>query len=185
MQHFLKLALIFFNIFMLCSCANLGPKTFSINEKTLQSKLASHISTPITLMKVIHIQLSNPTIQLNEQTNRLNAMIDTQFTSPWIAKPLAGKMHISGMLRYAADAQAVLLDDAMVENIEIVGLDSQHNASLSALAKHIGSELLSGIVLYQLKPEDLRFGNTDYIPQDFKIIGNNLQVTLTPNPSKH
>lgn len=176
--------LIFFYTFALSGCATTGPKTFSINEKTLQTKLAKHISTPITLMKVIHIQLSNPIIQLNEKTNRLNATLDTQFKSPWIAKTLNGKMHISGMLRYAADEQAVLLDDAIVDNIEIAGLDSQHNASLTALAKHIGGELLSGMVLYQLKPEDLRFGGTDYTPQDFKIIGNNLQVTLTPNPSQ-
>ena len=178
-----KSLLIFFYILICTGCASTGPKTFSISEQSLQSKLAQHIDKPITLMKVIHIQLSNPSVKLDEKTNRLNAFIDTQFKSPWLSKALNGKMHISGMLNYIESEQSVILDQAKVESIKINGLDEKHNEALSTLAQQIGGELLSNLPLYRVKPEDLRYGNTDYLPQSFKIIGNQLQVTLSPKPA--
>jgi Protein of unknown function (DUF1439) len=178
-----KSLLIFFYILACTGCASTGPKTFSISEQSLQSKLAQHIDKPITLMKVIHIQLSNPSVKLDEKTNRLNAMIDTQFKSPWLSKALNGKMHISGMLNYIESEQSVILDQAKVESIQINGLDEKHNEALSTLAQQIGGELLSKLPIYRVKPEDLRYGNTDYLPQSFKIIGNQLKVTLSPKPT--
>jgi hypothetical protein len=165
---------------LLSACAGIGPKTYSISEQVLQEKLAKHIARPITLMKMVNITLSNPVLKLDEQTNRISAVLDTSMRSPLIEKTLFGKMKITGKLEYAESEHAVMLAEPSIDSIDIDGVDSKHNAMVSNFAKALSSEILGGLPLYTLKPEELKTGNTEYLPQDFKIVGNQLKITLQP-----
>jgi hypothetical protein len=48
------------------------------------------------------------------------------------------------------------------------------------MAKTVGGEMLSGLTLYKVKPEDLTYGGTSYSPKDMVVTENGLQLTLTP-----
>jgi hypothetical protein len=48
------------------------------------------------------------------------------------------------------------------------------------MAKTVGGEMLNGLTLYTVKPEDLKVGGTQYSPKDMVVTDNGLQLTLTP-----
>ena len=72
---------------------------------------------------------------------------------------------------------AVVLDEPEIENINFDGTD---NDVFNAMAKTVGGEMLNGLTLYTVKPEDLKFGDTAYAPKDMVVTDSGLQLTLTP-----
>jgi hypothetical protein len=40
--------------------------------------------------------------------------------------------------------------------------------------------MLTGLTLYNVKPEDLKFGGTSYSPKEMVVTDNGLQLTLSP-----
>jgi len=178
--YFVTIAL----ISSLIGCSSM-PRTVSISESELQSKLAEHIAIPITLLKIFNVSLSNPTIKLDSGTERIYAHIDTQVDNPLSRKPLLGKLDISGKLKFDATASAIMLTDSKLENFNMDGLSldkksTQYAELAQLLSAKLGSELLNNLVLYKVKPEDLKIGSTRYLPQDFKIRTGTLEVTLMP-----
>ena len=180
MSIYTKLCTVFLWFFLLTACVSSGPKTLSFSEAQLQKKLAERLDTPITLIKVIQAELRNPQIVLDENTNRLNALFDTQLTSPLFPKTMTGKLHISGVVRYLAEEQSVILDEPKIEAVTVNGVDNQYNQMLSEFGKKMGSQLLPALTLYHVKSEDLVHGGMHYAPQTFNIIGHKLEITLMP-----
>ena len=164
---------------VLAACAS-EPRTISITEGELQQHFSEQLSLPISLLKIFDINLSNPVIKLDEGTERLNAQLDTQVINPLSGVPLIGKINISGKLYFDASRNAVMLTESRIETLDIT--DKEHGNKYSelfnVLVTKIGSELLNNIPLYTLKPEDLKVGNTYYTPRDFKIVGQDLKITL-------
>jgi hypothetical protein len=93
---------------------------------------------------------------------------------------LEGKLGISGKLRFDAATSAVVLDEPKIENVSFNGADGKFNDLFNALTKTVGGEMLNGLTLYTVKPEDLKFGGTTYAPKDMLVTDNGLQLTLTP-----
>jgi virginiamycin A acetyltransferase len=83
-------------------------------------------------------------------------------------------------LRFDEATSSVVLDETKVENINIACASVKYNDLLNALAKTVGGEMLTGLTLYQVKPEDLKFGGTSYSPKDMVVTDYGLQLTLTP-----
>jgi hypothetical protein len=106
--------------------------------------------------------------------------MDTKLSSQILDKTLAGKLGISGKLRFDAATSTVVLDEPIIENINFDGAGGKFNEVFNALAKTVGGEMLTGLTLYTVKPEDLKFGGTNYSPKDMVVTDNGLQLTLTP-----
>ena len=65
--------------------------------------------------------------------------------------------------------------------IAIVGPTSSGKSALGVyLAQKLGGEMLNGLPLYTVKPEDLTVGSTQYSPKDMQITDKGLQITLNP-----
>jgi hypothetical protein len=158
----------------------MGPRTVSISESQIQKKLNEHLSVPIALLKVFDVHLSNALVKFDKSTGRMQTTLDTNLTSPLFEKALTGKVGISGKLRFDAATSSIVLDDAQIESLNLNGLDSKHTELINALAKTVGSQMLTGLTLYTVKPEDLTIGSTHYNPTDMHITDNGLQITLSP-----
>jgi hypothetical protein len=167
-------------IMTLIGCAAAVPHTIKVTEAELQSKIAQTLAVPITVLKIFDISLSNPVIRLDAGTERLNAQLDTDIRNPFSSEPLSGKLNISGKLRFDAASNSVMLANARIDNLNLNGLGGKYSAVLSLLASKLGEEILNNIPLYTLTAEDLKVGSTEFVPKDFKVVGNELQVTLVP-----
>lgn len=168
-------------LLLLSACAS-GPRTISISESELQSRITEELSVPTTLLRIFDVNLSNPVIRLDGDAQRLHARIDTRISNPLTHKSLQGMISISGKLGFDAASNTVMLSESRVEKLDIQGmeLDDKHNELLNLLAAKLGAELLSNVPLHTFKPDDLKIGNRRYLPTDFRIVGHDLKITLSP-----
>jgi len=170
----------FFFLMLLSACAVMGDRTVNITEAQIQQKLNERLAVPFTLLKIFDVNLSNSLVKFDDKSGRLNTSLDTALTSPFFKESLAGKLAISGKLRFDATKQAVVLDEPKVESLDLQGLDGKYGDLIQAFAKNIGGEMLNGMTLYEVKPEDLKIGTTQYTPKDMQVTSQGLQIRLSP-----
>lgn len=162
------------------ACTLMGDRTVNISEAQLQKKLNERLSVPISLLKIFDVNLSNSTVRFDTKTGRMMTSLDTSLTSILTNKVLAGKLDISGKLRFDAATNSIVLDDPKVESLNLDGLGSKYGEFFNLIAQKLGGEMLNGLPLYTVKPEDLTIGSTQYNPKDLQITDKGLQVTLSP-----
>jgi len=170
----------FLMILLASGCAMSSDRTVSISEAQLQQKINERLAIPISLLKIFDVNLSNSTVKFDSVTGRMNTTLDTHLTSKLSDKIMAGKLGISGKLRFDAATSSIVLDDPKVESLNIDGLGGKYSESLNLMAQKLGGDLLSGLPLYTVKPEDLKVGSTQYSPKDMQITDKGLQITLSP-----
>lgn len=166
-------------VVIIIGCSTLGHRTVSISEDEIQTRLAEKLSLPITLLKVFDVQLSNPLVKLDAASNRLYTKMDAELKNP-LGKSIKGQAQISGLPRFDAATLSIVLSEVKIESLYLQGLDSKYNELFTALTKQLGNAVLQEIPLYTLKADDLKRGNSHYLPTEFKVVNNKLQVTLVP-----
>ena len=170
-----------FIISFLTSCATItGDRTVNVTGDQIAQKLNEKLALPISLLKVFDVNLSNSLVTFDKASGRMTTTMDTKLSSEILGKSLAGKLGISGKLRFDAATSAVVLDEPKIDNINFDGADGKFNEVFNAMAKTVGGEMLNGLTLYTVKPEDLKFGGTNYAPKDMVVTDSGLQLTLTP-----
>jgi Protein of unknown function (DUF1439) len=176
-----KFLAILLMLLTLTSCATMmGDRTVNVTGDQIAQKLNEKLALPISLLKVFDVNLSNSLVTFDKASGRITSTMDTKLSSQLLEKSLAGKLGISGKLRFDAATSSVVLDEPKIENINFAGASGKFNDVFNALAKTVGGEMLTGLTLYTVKPEDLKFGGTNYSPKDMLVTDNGLQLTLTP-----
>ncbi len=166
---------------LLCTgCAGLGNKTVNVTEAQLQQKLNERLAVPFSLLKIFDVNLSNALVSFDKTTGRMYTTFDTRLSSALLDESYAGKLGLSGKLRFDVATQAVVLDETEIDRFELDGMQAKQTEMLNALAKKLGSQMLNGLPLYTVKPQDLTIGNTRYQPKDMVVTDQGLQITLTP-----
>ena len=168
-------------LLILTSCATMmGDRTVNVTGDQIAQKLNEKLALPIQLLKVFDVNLFNSLVTFDKTTGRMTTVMDTKLTSQLLDKSLAGKLGISGKLRFDAATSTVVLDEPKVESFNLDGAGGKFNELFNALTKTVGGEMLNGLTLYTVKPEDLKFGGTSYSPKDMVVTDSGLQLTLTP-----
>jgi hypothetical protein len=177
----MKAKLLSFLVMLLISgCALMGDRTVSISETQLQQKLNERLAIPISLLKIFDVSLSNSIVKFDSKTGRMQTTLDTNVTSLLGNKSFAGKLGISGKLRFDLATQSIVLDEPKVESLNLDGLGGKYGDLLNVLAQKLGGDMLNGMALYTIKPEDLKVGSTQYSPKEMLITDKGLQMTFSP-----
>lgn len=177
----MKKLLIVLVVFSLSSCATMmRDRTVNVTGEQIAQKLNEKLALPISLLKVFDVNLSNSLVTFDKTTGRMTTTMDALLSSQLFDESLAGKLGISGKLRFDAATSAVVLDEPKIENFNVDGANGKYNDLLNAFAKTVGGEMLNGLTLYTVKPEDLKFGGTNYSPKGMVVTDSGLQLTLTP-----
>jgi len=168
-------------MFALSSCATMmGERTVNVTGDQIAQKLNEKLALPISLLKVFDVNLSNSLVTFDKATGRMTTTMDTLLSSQLMNQSLAGKLGISGKLRFDAATSTIVLDEPKVESFDVEGANGKYKDLLNVFAKTVGGEMLNGLTLYTVKPEDLKFGGTSYSPKDMVVTDSGLQLTLTP-----
>ena len=176
-----KLIALLIAVLSLMGCATMmGERTVNVTGDQIAQKLDEKLALPISLLKVFDVNLSNSLVTFDKATGRMTTTMDTTLSSQLLNQSLAGKLGISGKLRFDSATSTVVLDEPKIENVDFGGGSSKFNDVLNALAKTVGGEMLTGLTLYTVKPKDLKFGGTFYSPKDMIVTENGLQLTLSP-----
>jgi len=178
----MKKLLITVCVMLLVGCATMmgGDRTVNVTGDQIAEKLNEKLAVPIQLLKIFDVNLSNSVVSFDETTARMTTTMDTNLSSEILDKSLLGQLGISGKLRFDPKTNAVVLDEPKVENFNVDGAGGQFNDLLSALAATVGGDLLNGLALYTVDPDDLKVGSTQYMPKDMVVTDKGLQLTLTP-----
>lgn len=175
-----KVAIALFALMTVACATMMGDRTVNVTGDQIAEKLNEKLAVPIQLLKIFDVNLSNSLVTFDETTGRMTTTMDTKLSSQIFEESLAGKLGISGKLRFDAATNSVVLDEPKIENFNLDGADGKFNDLVSALAKTVGSEMLNGLTLYQVNPDDLKVGGTQYTPKDMLVTDGGLQLTLTP-----
>ena len=177
----MNIVLIALLTFILNGCATmLGDRTVNVTGDQIAQKLNEKMALPIQLMKIFDMNLSNSVVSFDKTTGRMTTTMDTKLSSALLDKTLNGKLGISGKMRFDAATQTVVLDEPKIENLDLDGLGGSFGKIFNSLAQTIGGDLLTGLPLYKVKPEDLKFNGTTYAPKDMVVTDKGLQLTLSP-----
>lgn len=166
-------------VICLSSCAVMGDRTVNVTEAQIQEKLNERLAVPISLMKIFDVNLSNSLVKFDQSTGRMQTTLDTNLSSALFKDSLAGKVAISGKLRFDPATQSVMLDEPIIDKLNFPGLDEKYSDLFSAFTKAMGAQMLNGLTLYKVKPEDLKVGGTQYSPKDMVVTDKGLQLTLS------
>ncbi len=141
------------SIIVLASCTTLGTRTISVSEADIQHRIAKKLDSPITLLKIFEVILSNPIVKLDDKTGRLNTTLDAIITNPLSNAPITGKFSISGLPRLDVATNTLMLVNTKVESLNIDNTDTQFNKLVNKLTKSFSDDLLNEIPLYTVKPD--------------------------------
>lgn len=161
-------------------CATMSDRTVSITEAQVQQKINERLAIPISLLKIFDVNLSNSLVKFDSKTGSMQTTLDTNLSSQLSNKVITGKLGISGKLRFDPVTNSIVLDEPKVENLNLDGLDSKHGDIFNLIAQTLGGEMLNGLTLYTIKPEDLKIGSTQYNPKEMLITDEGLQMTFSP-----
>ena len=175
-----KIFYILLILLSLSGCAVLGDRTVNVSEVEVQDMLNKKLAVPIQLLKIFDVSLSNSVVKFDKQTGRMQTTLDTVLDSQLFGKSITGKLGISGKLRFDAASQSIVLDEPAVDQFNLDGAGGKYNEILNSLAKTVGGQMLNGMALYTVKPEDLKFGGATYAPKDMQVTDQGLQITLSP-----
>ncbi|HSI45260.1 MAG TPA: DUF1439 domain-containing protein [Methylophilus sp.] len=168
-------------IVLLSQCATMmGERTVRMSAGQIQQKLNAKLEKPFTVMRAFHVQLSNAQVQLEPATGRIHTTMDASIASDLLANTATGKASLSGLLKFDATRNAVILDQPAIDTIQLDGANGQWNSMLQQVAKDMGGKWLNQLILYEVKPEELVYGGTHYQPTDLRITSDEVLVTLKP-----
>lgn len=163
---------------LLSSCAALATRTVRVSATDIQNKIAENLKQPIMLLNMFEVSLSNPVVKLDELTGRLNTTLSASIVNPISGTPLKGQFSLSGVPRFDASSNRLVLSKTKIENINVEGANAPLNKIIKTLVDNLDNESLNDILLYTVKADDLKVGATTYTPTEFKVVGNQLQITL-------
>ena len=109
-------------------CATMmGDRTVNVTGDQIAKKLNEKLALPIQLLKVFDVNLSNSLVTFDKTTGRMTTVMDTKLTSQLLDKSLAGKLGISGKLRFDATTSTVVLDEPKIESFNLDGAGGKFN----------------------------------------------------------
>ena len=176
------------NVIIICcllalsGCASLTERQVTVSTAQMTQKLNQKLEKPVTVMKVFQLQLSNAQVALNTADQRIHTVMDLQLSSPLMAQTMSGRMGISGRVVYDAAASAVVLREPDVESLQLGDNASEQAEKLTQLARAFGNRALDGLMLYQVKPEDLSCAGRHFVPEQLQLTERGLQIYLAPAP---
>lgn len=169
---------------VLAACASLlGPRTVEISREELLSKLGKQFPTTKRLMKLLDVTAALPTLDLQEEQNRVSASVDLTAKELIMGQEYKGKVTLSFGLRFEPKDLTLRLNEPRIEQVAVDGLPPVYQRALSNLGAKLVEETLNDYAVHQLKPEDLRTADRlGYQVKDIAVTRTGLAVHLVPRP---
>src|SRR4051812_21080114 len=109
---------------LLTSCAAmLGPREVELPLAQLQESLNRKFPFNSRYLELFDINLSNPRVSIQPETNRIVTNLDASVAPPFLQRAWKGSFTLSGMLALDPARRAVVLADSRLEDVALDGLD--------------------------------------------------------------
>ncbi len=166
---------------LLSSCAGwLGPREVELSMAQLQDALDRKFPFSSRFLELINVQVTNPRLTLQPDTNRLVTTMDALIAPPFTDKSWNGSFTLSGRLAIDPAQRAVVLVEPRMENFALSGIDSAYATQINRIGALLAEQLLKNMPLYTFSPDEFRYAGTSFIPSQITTKQNGLVVTFVP-----
>jgi len=153
---------------------------FRFSESEIQQTLETNLPLTRTYLIIIQVTLSNPRVQLENGSNRVNAGLDVglNITINQNPEPLGGSIDVSGGVRYVSEDGQFFLSDPVIEQLHIQGIPDQYtDKANSALTKAL-AEFYREHPIYTLSAYDAKQAVARMVLKNVVVENKELVVTL-------
>lgn len=173
---------IFFLSLLLTSCAtlNTGPRQVDIPIPRLQESLAKRFPLDKRVLEMFRIQLTQPQLSTLPEQERLLITLSTAVSTPLTTQPWQGRLALSSKLFIDATRSAVVMREVHVEQLAADGMDEARQRILAKVVDFVADHVLQDSVLYNFKPDELRYLGTQYVPIAIRPTNEALRLTFEP-----
>lgn len=160
---------------------NIWTNEYTVPKKDLQSAIATQFPRKLRYMDMFDVNLSNPRLALNPDSNRLTTVVDAQIDNKLLMnKPVNGTLAMSSALKYDAASRTVRLDSPTVEKVDIAGVPAQYAPQLNAIGNAAAEQVLKDYPLYTFKPEQLEMNGKRFEPGAITVLSDGVKVEIKP-----
>ena len=166
----------------LAGCSTLaGPRTIEISQARLVEAMTRQFPLQISLLAPIELMAVSPRLRLLPDENRLGTEIDLQLARGFGARGWTGTVGFSYGLRYEPRDRTLRLDRLQIDRLDLGSHIGLPNLRGGRVATALAEELLNDLVVYELRPEDVRrLDAHGYEPGDIRVTPGGLAITFMP-----
>lgn len=166
---------------LLASCAGLiGSREVELPLTTLQDALNRKFPFNSRYLEIFDIQLSNPRMTLQPDTNRVVTTLDASIAPPFLNKSWKGSFAMSGMLALDPARSAIVLAEPRMDRFAIDGVDAVYTNQIARIGGLLAEQIFRNVPLYTFDADQFRYAGVRFMPSKITTKSNGLVVTFEP-----
>lgn len=166
---------------LLASCAGLiGSREVELPLTTLQDALNRKFPFNSRYLEIFDIQLSNPRMTLQPDTNRVVTTLDASIAPPFLNKSWKGSFAMSGMLALDPARSAIVLAEPRMDRFAIDGVDAAYTNQIARIGGLLAEQIFRNVPLYTFDADKFRYAGVRFMPSKITTKSNGLVVTFEP-----
>jgi hypothetical protein len=146
---------------------------YTVTEAQLQQAVGKRFPRRYAVGGFLDIDAQAPRLSLLPARNRLGVQMPVQAAGPALPRAYKGLFDLDFALRYQASDRTVRADQLRVNALQFDNVPAQTSALLAMVGPQLAEQSLQGVVLHQLKPEDLA------LPDGMGLQPDTITVTAT------
>lgn len=169
------------------ACANrlpLGPngsRSYTLPLTQLQDLIGKKFPQRRRLSSLIELSLLRPRLRLLPDTNRLGTMIDLSVSEMVMGTRYDGTMDLDYGIRFDAKDGRIRMADVHVGKVDVPSVPTPYQPIFTRNAPRMAEQLLDGLVLHEIKPEELAMVNgLGFKVGEVRVTREGLRVELLP-----
>ncbi|MCM5678237.1 hypothetical protein M8A51_01685 [Schlegelella sp. S2-27] len=163
-------------------CASLGGlRTVEVSQAQLLDAIARQFPLRLGGPEPFELVAVSPRLRAMPKENRLATEVDLDIGPGIAGRVLSGTVGFSYGLRYEPADHTVRMNSLRVDRLDLGPYGDLLRLRAGSLASLLAEELLEGLVVYALGPEDVRrLDAGGYQPGDIRVTPAGLAITLVP-----
>lgn len=164
----------------LSACTTFVTKTVVYSESELNAKLNPKLLVEKNILRLYRLKTLNPKVSLLPDQNRVQVGVDLELTNILNLKQIKGNLLLSGNLSFDPQYRRVLLKQPKLEKFILPDLDQAVHFSASQVLTEVVNKNFDDLVVYELKPEDLKYLGMQFDPKEVIVKPEGLSITVAP-----
>ncbi len=158
-----------------------GTRSYTLPRAQLEELIGKKFPQQRRLSGLIDVTLQRPRLQLLPETNRLGTSIDLTAAEMLLGTRYEGRVDLDYGIRFDAADGSIRMVDVRVGKVDFPSVPQQYQPLFARAAPRMVEQLLNGMVLQEIKPDQLALVNgLGYRVGEVRVTREGLRVELLP-----
>lgn len=158
-----------------------GTRSYTLPLTQLQELISKRFPARRSLSGLVELTLLNPRLRLLPESNRLGTLIGLSAAEQIMGTRYDGVMDLDYGISFDAKDGRIRMTDVHVGKVDFPAVPAQYQPLFTRNAPRVAEQLLSGMVLHEIKPEQLAMVNgLGFRVGEVRVTREGLRVELLP-----